>query len=255
MSGATRLMILGLAFALCACGGRKRASIAGQADLLADDDVVVSTAIAGLPEVPGKPKPAERLSAAEATETRCVGFLPPVGAALIVLEERLPGEKGPVRTVRTMVASADGDHGLPRIALGSLGPDDVSEDEMFGDELEQKITEKLPAIDQAVEERGLLACQKGVDLEMGAGGFRRKVREVVAFPNGNPWKVSLRDGAVFAGPADGAAKEFASAPAEEGAQYKLTDVWFTTATPGIVAVISDASSEHARRTVVYVPTP
>lgn len=241
---------------LTACGGgRKSGGVAGQADLLAEDDVVATPAqTGGLPPSPGDPKPASAFTAGELAETRCLGFLPDGGAVYINLEERHPGEKGPTRVVRTMAAGPRADHGLPVMETGRMAPDEEAEDEMFGDGLELEIGEHIEAINGAIEGNALLACQNGVDLEMGAGGFRREVREMVAFPGGKAFKVTFRDGAVFAGPAEGAARQYAQAPQEEGAVYKLSDVWFTTKTPGIVAIISDASSEQARRIVVHIPT-
>lgn len=247
------LAMVGL-MGLAACGGKQSGAVAGQADLLAEDDVVATPVQkGGLPAAPGAPKAALPVTAAELTETRCLGFMPDGKGVFIALEERLPSEKGPVRVVRTVAAAPGAKHGLPQIELGRMSPEDESEDEMFGDGLELDISEHLDAVNRVIEGQKLLACQKGVDLEMGAGGFRRKVREMAAYPAGKPFKVSFRDGAVFAGPAEGAARQFAQAPEEEGAEYKLTDVWFTTKTPGIVAVISDASSEQARRVVVYIP--
>lgn len=242
---------------LAACGGRKSGAVAGQADLLAEDDVVASPAQAGgLPPAPGEPKAATALTAGELVETRCLGFLPEGGLVYINLEERQPGEKGPTRIVRTMVTGPKKKtgHGLPVMETGRMAPDEEAEDEMFGDGLELEIGDHVEAINAAITGNGMLACQNGADLEMGAGGFRREVREVIAFPEGKPFKVTFRDNAVFAGPADGAARQFAEAPADDDAQYKLSDVWFTTKTPGIVAIISDASSEQARRIVVHIPT-
>ncbi len=242
--------------ALAACGGKQSGAVAGQADLLAEDDVVETPAqTGGLPPAPGAPKPAASVTAGELTETRCLGFMPDGGAVFVNLEEREAGEKGPTRVVRTMTVGPAADHGLPIEEIGRMAPDEEAEDEMFGDGLELEIGEHLEAINGAIAAKQLLACQSGADLEMGAGGFRRKVREVIAFPAGKPFKVTFRDGAVFAGPANGAAKQFAEAPSYEGAQFKLTDVWFTTKTPGLVAVISDASSEQAKRVVVHIPTP
>lgn len=242
--------------ALAACGGKQSGAVAGQADLLAEDDVVETPAqTGGLPAAPGDPKPAASVTAGELTETRCLGVLPDGGAVFVNLEEREPGEKGPTRVVRTMAVGPNADHGLPIKEIGRMAPDEEAEDEMFGDGLELEIGEHLEAINGAIAEKQLLACQSGVDLEMGAGGFRRKVREVIAFPAGKAYKITFREGAVFAGPANGAAKQFAEAPSYEGAQFKLTDVWFTTKTPGVVAVISDASSEQAKRVVVHIPTP
>lgn len=240
---------------LAACGGRKSGAVAGQADLLAEDDVVATPAQSGgLPPAPGEPKKAAAVSAGELTETRCLGVLPDGKAVFVNLEEREAGEKGPTRIVRTLAVGPGKKHSLPVQEIARMAPDEEAEDEMFGDGLELEIGEFIESINSAIRSHDLLACQNGVDLEMGAGGFRRKVREVVAFPAGKPFKVTFRDGAIFAGPADGAAKQFAEAPTYEGAQFKLTDVWFTTKTPGIVAVISDASSEQAKRKVVYIPT-
>lgn len=247
-------LLCAAALSLAACGGgARKGGVAGQADLLAEDDVVATPATTGgLPPAPAAPGAAPVITPGEATQTRCLGFTRE-GAAWVVLEERLPGQKGPTRVIRTVVAT-DGQSDLPVVELGRLSPEEESGDEMFGDELEQRIAENLDPINAAITERGLVACQSGVDLEMGAGGFRREVREMIAWPQGKPIKVTFREGSVFAAPADGAAKKLADAPEEEGAEYKLTDLWFTTATPGAVAVISDASSEQARRMVVYIPS-
>lgn len=247
------LCAVAAALALAACGGGNRSGgVAGQADLLAEDDVVATAAATGgLPAAPGVPGAARPVTPSEATQTRCLGFTPE-GAALLVLEERLPDEKGPTRLVRT-VAAFSGETDLPQVELARLAADEEDDDEMFGDEFEQRVAENLDPINAAITERALVACQAGVDLEMGAGGFRREVREMIAWPQGKAVKVTFREGSVFAAPADGAAQKLADAPAEEGAEYKLTDLWFTTATPGAVAVISDASSEQARRVVVYIP--
>ncbi|MCB9543764.1 MAG: hypothetical protein R3F65_28610 [bacterium] len=243
-------LLCAAALTLAACGGNRSAGVAGQADLLAEDDVVATPATTGgLPAAPGAPGPARAITPAEATQTRCLGFTPE-GAAWLVVEERLPGEKGATRVVRTVAA---GGSDLPAVELGRLAPDEESGDAMFGDELESRIAENLDPINAAITERALVACQAGVDLEMGAGGFRREVREMIAWPQGKPIKVTFREGSVYAAPADGAAKKLADAPDEEGAEYKLTDLWFSTATPGAVAVISDASSEQAKRVVVYIP--
>lgn len=244
------------ALALGGCGGKQSGAVLGQADLLAEDDVVdTPVEKGGLPPPPEAPAKAGSVTAGELTETRCLGFVPE-GGAFLALEERHPGEKGPTRVVRTVAAGAPEGHGLPEMELGRMAPEDETEDEMFGDGLELSIGEHLDAVNGAITERGLWACQSGIELAMGAGGFRRKVREMAAFPGGEPYKVVFRDGAVFAGPADGASKEFGRAPdaGDEDAQFKLTDVWFTTLTPGIVAVISDASSEQAKRVVVFIPT-
>lgn len=246
-------LICAAALALAACGGNRSAGVAGQADLLAEDDIVATPATTGgLPAAPGAPGAARAITPAEATQTRCLGFTPD-GVAWLVVEERLPGEKGATRVVRTVAAST-GESDLPAVELGRLEPDEESSEEVFGDELESRIAENLDPINAAITERGLVACQAGVDLEMGAGGFRREAREMLAWPQGKPIKVTFREGSVFAAPADGAAQKLADAPAEEGAEYKLTDLWFTTATPGAVAVISDASSEQAKRMVVYIPS-
>lgn len=253
MRALTHLTLLAAALALIACGGRKSGAVAGQADLLAEDDIVDTPATTGgLPQAPGMPGPAETVSPAQASSTRCLGFTPD-GAAYLTIEERIPGETGPTRVVRTMVAF-DGEVDLPVIELGTMSPEDAGDDAMFGDVLEARIEEKLDPVNAAITEKGLIACQEGVDLEMGAGGFRRKTREMIAWPGGEALKITFRDGSVYAGPAGGAAKKLADAPVSEDAQYKLSDVFFTTKTPGAVAIITDASSEQARRTVVYIPT-
>ena len=242
-----RVVWLVSALALTACGGSSRRGIAGQADLLADEDEVAT--VAGAPQAPGVPEKAAALTAVVANKTGCVAFTPDGRGAYVVLEQRPPGEQGLRLKVQLAVAGDAEGHGLTAAELADFDLT-TSEDAMLGDDVLRQIDEKLPDLNAQIDSKGLMACQAAPEIEMGAGGFRRKSKELMAFPMGKPTKISIRDGGLYLAPADDAARKIADA-SEEGVKYTLDGAWFLSTGPGVLMVLQQEAENGVKRDAYF----
>lgn len=243
------LITVGVLF-LAACGSKRPGWADSNRDLL--DEVELKAPGAAAPRGPKRfeaARPVIPLTSQQAATRRCVGFTPDGSAALLIDELRTSGAQGEQVKIRAIVAKTPGaSTSLVPMALAQFDPTQ-NEDALLGDGLEKLVEQHLEALNTQIATAALVGCQAAEDSDEG-GGFKRKIKHLLAYPGGHATRIAIRDHGLYVSPEGQASRSVREIP--EGSNLKLSEVYFLADKPNLVIVITEESRDGVRAEIVMV---